>query len=92
MSAPGPVLTSDPLFAEIAAKLDRGARFGQMILAPFIYLACIGIGIVFTLDSGSWIVGALVGIVVGWVLARLSYYLIKWALIALGVYAVGTAL
>ncbi len=85
-------LTSDPLFAEIATKLDRGARLVQKILAPFIYLTCIAVGIVFTIDNGSWIVDVFVGIIVGWLLARLSYYPIKWALIVLGVYAVGSAL
>jgi hypothetical protein len=84
-------LSSDPLFVEIAAKLDRGARLGQRILAPFIYLACIAVGIAFTIDGGSWILGAFIGVVIRWVLARLSYYPIKWSLIALGVYAAGSA-
>ena len=90
MDTPDP--TSDPLFAEIAAKLDRTTRLGQRIVAPFIYLAGVAVGIVFTIDTGSWPVGAFFGIIVGWMLAWLSYYPIKWALIGLGIYTIGTAL
>jgi hypothetical protein len=92
-----PTTASDDLIAQITAKLDRAARLGQKILAPFLYVACAGAGILMGIGAASphsgaapWVVGLIGGVMMGWLLVRASYFLIKWALVVLGIYAVGS--
>jgi hypothetical protein len=88
-----PVQQTDDPFAEIKASLDKAARIGQKILAPFLYIVCSGGSIALAIgmspphsDFPAWLSGAIVGLIIAWVLVRASYYLIKWALVALGIY------
>ena len=88
--------TVDP-FAEIKAQLDKAAKIGQKILAPFLYIICGSGGAVLAIgmssphsDFPAWQTGAIVGLIIAWLLVRASYYLIKWALVVLGIYVIGT--
>jgi hypothetical protein len=98
MSGPkAPNQQPDDPFAEIKERLDKAARIGQKILAPFLYIICGGGGVVLAIgmssphsDFPAWPTGAIVGVIIAWLVVRASYYLIKWALVVLGIYAIGT--
>jgi hypothetical protein len=42
--------------------------------------------------STAWPVGAIIGLIIGWILVRASYYMIKWSLVVLGIFVIGDTL